>query len=591
MTVSLRRFAVSAMSFCCAALVAGAAVLPAFAQTSATAEADAPAESPADDAAELETVAVAALSGHQTVLSDIDFLGGLAGNPGLSGIVTFFSGGALEVLDGSRPIGVVVQTDGAQFTPIVCLPVADIDRLLQVGENFNLEPIDAGNGVYELEANDQVLFFKNVGQWTFAAQSVDALDLAPADPAATLQSLVDSYDLGVTLRAANVPEIYREIALEQLREGMEQGLEQEADESDEDFAKRRELAQAQVEQIEDLIKGLDTLTVGWNIDAENRQTFLEVVAIAAPKTDMALAMTAYRPSSTGVSGFHRPESAASLLTHGDTPDELLEKQQEQIEAAIATFRKQADKAISESEEGPLADPDMREALRSAANDLIDVYAQMARDGDAELAGSLDLSGEGWDLIAAAKVSDPEKVESAFKKVAEAASKDESFPGVEWGYAEHAGVKLHGMSAPVPENGQARDTLGESVRLIMGVGNERVYFAAGPRGEEALKAAIDRSASMADQEVMPAEVIVSLKQVLTAAKKVAPPQQAGMIGMVLDGLEQTAEGKDHLRVTVEAAESGRGARIRYLLEEGVLAAIGKAAAAAGNQMQGGAPGGF
>lgn len=583
-----RRSAAHFLPFCCVALVAAATSRPVLAQATATAD---EARTAGQAGAELKTVAVAALNGHQTVLSDIDFLGGLVGQPGISGIVRLMSGGSLEALDGARPIGVVVRIDGSSFVPVVCLPVSDFDKLLEVGENFNFEPIDAGDGVYELELPDQVLYLKHEGDWTFAAREADALKMAPADPAAVLGPLVVTYDLGVKLMAGNVPEIYRGIALEQLRQGLEQGLEQEPDESDEDFAKRRELAQAQVEQIEDMINGLDQVTIGWSIDAENRRMFLDVNASALPKTDMALAMTAYQPAATGVTGFHRPEAAASFLSHGKTPKELIEKQQEQIDSAVAMFRKQADKAISESSEGPLADPELREAIRSAIDDLIDVYAQMAREGDAELAGSLDLAGEGFDLIAAAKVTDPSKVESAFKKVADAAAKDESFPGVEWGYAEHAGVKLNGMSIPVPDNGEARKVFGETLRVVMGVGGERVFLAVGPRGETALKEAIDRSASMTDKKVPPAEMVVSLKQVLTSAEKVAPPDSAPMIGMVLDALEKSPEGKDKVVISAEGDGTGRGMRIRYLLEEGVLTAIGNAITAAGNQMQGGGPGGF
>lgn len=539
------------------------------------------AEAPASTATGLKTVAVAALAGHETLLSDIDFIGELGGNPGLSGVVRFLSGGALDALDGARPIGVMVQTDGSSFAPLVCLPIAQIDRLLEVCENFNLEPLDAGNGAYEIELSDQIIFFRNVGDWTIAGQTLDALSQAPANPAEMLGKLVASYDLGVNLMVQNVPELYRKIAIDQMRQGMEDGLVQGPDETDEQFQDRRRLTEAQIQQLSDMIEEVDQLTIGQNIDASQRNMFLDVVATGLSGTDFALSVSNYGGSGTGVTGFHRPAAAVSMLGYGKTPPELLEKQADQVELAVVTARSQVSQGLDalESQVGP----DMKAAFAAAMDDLLDVYEQMLRSGAAEFGGSVDLAGDGFDAIFAMQVSDPSKVESAFKKVAEAASQNEEFPGVEWGYAEHAGVTFNGMSIPVPE-GPAQDAVGDSIRVVMGVGAERVYLGVGPRCEEALKTAIDESAASAGKEVIPAEFILSVKQVLEAAEKVAQGQAVQIIGMIADSLEQVPEDKDHVIIRATGVENG--VRVRYLLEEGVLTAIGKGASAAAMMRQGG-----
>ncbi len=568
----------------------------AFAQAVAAPEAPA-AQAPA--AVETKTIAVAALTNYNQLIKEITFLGGLGGNPNagdwVEGMIAFFTGGrGLEGLDKNRPIGVVVQTDGAGFAPIGCLPIADLTPVLELAENFALEPIDNGDGVYELELPEQTIYFQQVGEWTFVSNTPEALAQAPADPAKDLQKLVEKYDLGVTLYSQNLPAMYRQIALEQLRQGMEEGLVQQENETEEEFQARRALAETQIAQISDLIDGLNVVTIGWSIDAEKKHTFIDAELTALEGTDLALAMTTYENATSGVTGFHRPQAAASFLTSGVTPPELLEKQKAQNEAAIEMVRSQIDKALQEQiEEGKIPDdPDVQEAIKGATSDLVDVYADMIRNGRVEVGGSLDLAGEGFDAIAAGYVPDPTKVEAAFKKLAEAAAKEPKFPGVEWAYATHAGVTLHGMTVPVPEEaGQAREALGESVRLIMGVGGERVYFAMGPRGEESLKKAIDESAAKAGQPISPpGELIVSVGQILTAAEKVAPPNAAPMIGMILSGMEDVPAGADRLIVTSEPIDGGL--RVRYLLEEGVLKAIGQAAAtAAAMQQQGGAPGGF
>lgn len=568
------------------ALASLATLTPLGRAQTATAEAEA-----TESATGLKTVAVAGLSSRDELLKDLDFLGELGGRPGLSGVITFFSGGALDVLEEGRPIGVVLQTDGASFTPLGCLPVTDVDRVLEVAENFGFEPLEAGDDVYEIELPDQTIYFKSAGEWVFVAQSEAALASAPADPTQMLNKLTASYDLGVTANVPNVPEMYRQIALEELRNGMEEGLVQEEDETDEDFQSRRDLAESQIDQLADMIEGLDQVTIGWAIDSEGRRTFLDAIITGLPDSDIALAMSVYDGSTSGVSGFHRPETAASFLTTGTTPPELLEKQASQVDATVEMLRTQAEKGIEEADKLP-DDPAFREALHSATDDLIDAYGDMLRNGRIEMGGSLNLEGDGFDLILGAYVTDPSKIESAFKKLAGAAETQagDKWPGIEWGYAEHAGVKLHGMSLPVPDEGPARETFGETIRVLMGVGAERVYLAAGPRGEEALKKAIDDSAGMEDKEILPGEVIISLGQVLAAAEKVSSdnPQAAAVIGMLVESLEEAPEGSDRLVMTTEAIENG--VKIRYLIEGGVLEAIGKVAAqAAAMQQQGG--GGF
>lgn len=576
-----------------ATLVALVSLLPQAALGQAVAAPEAP---PAAADTGTKTVAVATLAGYDALMKDVDFIGELGGRPAtadmVEGMLAFFTGGrGLEGLDKSKPIGVIVQTDGSNFTPMGCLPVADLTPMLELAENFGYEPLDAGDGVYELELPDQTIYFKNAGEWSYVGQSAAALAATPAAPGEAFAALAESYDLGVQLYAQEVPAMYKALAVDEMRKGMEEGLVQEDDESDEDFAGRRKMTEAQIDQLVDMIDGLDEITLGWSIDSEGKRTFLDVELTGVADSDMALAMSVYGDSTSGVTGFHRPATAASLLTIGSTPPELIEKQRDQMEATVEMIRKQAQKGLEEAKELP-DDPEFREALASATDDLIDAYGEMLLSGKVELGASLDLANGSYDLIAAAFVVDPSKVESAFKKLAKAAETNEEFPGVEWGYTTHAGVTLHGMTIPLPEGdanaAKARELFGETLRVVMGVGGERVYLAAGPKCEESLKKAIDDSAEMVSKEILPAEIMLSLKQCLAAAEGVAEGQGAMVIGMMLESLEKSPEGADHVVFTAESIEDG--VRLRYLLEEGVLQAIGQMAAqAAAMQQQGG--GGF
>ena len=51
-----------------------------------------------------------------------------------------------------------------------------------------------------------------------------ALASLPADPAAELNKIVADYDLGARVSVQNVPQHYRQMALEAMKSGMEDGL-------------------------------------------------------------------------------------------------------------------------------------------------------------------------------------------------------------------------------------------------------------------------------------------------------------------------------------------------------------------------------
>ncbi|MEM9790973.1 MAG: hypothetical protein AAF842_11290 [Planctomycetota bacterium] len=549
-------------------------------------------------------VAVLALSGYDALLADADFIGELLGRPAVSqmveGLLAFTTGGrGLEGLDKSRPLGVVLQTDGMAFAPVACLPIADPTPLIEIGENLGVAPRLGEDGVYELEVGEQTVYFFNEGAWTFVAQTVDALDSAPEDPAALLGGLVAQYDIGIQADVQNVPAMYRQIAVEQLRQGMEEGLEQEDDESDEDFDKRRELATLQVDQLASLIEDLDRVLLGVNIDGAAKQVYLDTELSGVPGSDLALGLSVYEGATCEVAAFHRPDAAASLLGIGDTPPELLEKQAAQVDAQIELARNQLrqgiDEAFEKMEEEGLgeAKPGLRDAVEDALNELLSVYADVLRGGHVEVAGSLDLAGEGYDLIAAAYVKDGPRVESALKKLATTAAEGEpDAPEFEWDYGSHAGVTLHGLTFPLPDGAdELRAAAGDSVRLTLGVGAERVYLALGPRGETALKRAIDNSMGGPVDLETPAEVLISLGEVLRVVEGFAPAEASALADLMLGAIEQGDPSADRLVFRTQAVESG--VRLRYLLEEGVLRAIGRAAAYAAEQQmaQQGMPGGF
>jgi len=546
---------------------------------------------PADEPQGQQTVAVAALGSYDSLLSDADYLGGLVGRPGVSQMVeqtlNFFTQvKGLVGVDKSRPMGVVLQTDGVQFIPIGCLPINDLESVLGIAQGFGFEPLDAGDGVTELEMPDRTIYLKAVGEWTYVAQTIEALSSVPSDPLPMLNELVSKYDLGVRVMAQQVPPMYRQVALQQLRMGVEQGLEQQPEETDEQFELRREMSMKQLEQLALLINDLDEMTVGWSVDPEGKRTFLEGAYTLSPESELLKQLEGYKDPRTDYVGFKRPDAGFSMAVAVDTPPEVVEEQRGQIEASIEMLRKQFSAAMEEQSD-EIPDENVRNVLKQVGADLFDVLEDVALSGEMDLAGSLKLGGNTFSLIAGGKVPDPAKVEAAVKKLVDVAKEqpDSENITVEWDADEHEGVAFHTMKIEITDDAEdaakARAVFGEELPIAFGVGEESLYLAVGAESLEACKQAIDASRADADASVLPLEMTIALGQVIAFAEQVADEQNRPAVAMMSQVLA-TAEGADHIRITQSAIE--RGVTQRMVAEEGVIKAIGVAAAQAAAQAQ-------
>ena len=179
-----------------------------------------------DDAAAQQTgnkpVAVLSLAGYDRIMEDLDFLGGLAGNPGLSknlegAIQLFTQGQGLAGLDKKRPWGITLTTDGSSFQPLVFLPVNSLKQLLDALAGLIGEAQEGPNGTYQLSVFNFNIFCKEQDGWAYFGQSADELAALPKDPTKLLGGLDKSYDVALRLHVQNVPELYRSMLLDQLR--------------------------------------------------------------------------------------------------------------------------------------------------------------------------------------------------------------------------------------------------------------------------------------------------------------------------------------------------------------------------------------
>ena len=98
----------------------------------------------------------------------------------------------------------------------------------------------------------------------------------PDDPVSLLGGLDKQYDVAIRLSVQNIPEVFRQLAIDQIKMGVEGSLEQSPGESDEQYEQRSKTTQQQLDTLVTTLNELDEVTVGLSIDEAARRTYLDL---------------------------------------------------------------------------------------------------------------------------------------------------------------------------------------------------------------------------------------------------------------------------------------------------------------------------
>ncbi len=561
-----------------AAAVLSIAILPTLRAQPGSGESPVATSAPAG---QLKVLAVVAGARYEKLIGDISFLGSLAGKPEAGqmvegGLSLFTQGKGANAIDKSKPWGVIVQTDGAGFYPVGCLPIGKASDVLDVAKAYGAEIKDGENGTKEMVMpNHRSLFVKAQNDMVYISIAASSLSRLPANPQELLTRMVGDYDLSAAVSVKNIPEGYRQFAMQAMQAGLQQGMKQLPGESDEDYAQRQRMAEGQIAQMTRMINEIDSIKFGWAVDSKQQRTYLDFTYQFMPGSKMAQQVAAYGQPRTNFAGFFQPNAAATVVVATKSDPKLIAEDLAQFEKMMQNSQQQLNKEIDKK----VDDAEAREALKAAAADCFDAFEETVKEGQIDGGAALHLSPDSLTLVAGVHVKEPTKIESALKKLETAAKKSPEFPGIKWNAANHAGVKFHTITVPVPQNQQApRQMLGDEVNVAIGIGPESVYAAVGRDNIEAVGKAIDASAAAKEKAVPPFEFVLSLGPILeVAAAQAKEGRQKEILKSVADMLKNQAQGRDHVRAVGQVVPNGL--RYRFEAEEGVLRAIGTAAAEA------------
>jgi hypothetical protein len=504
-------------------------------------------------------VAVVAIESVDQLFKDIDYLAEAAGQADATMMVKGMAGPFMEGLDKSRPIGAIVTTDGAEFRVVVFVPVTDLDTVLKPLAAILGPPEDAGDGVLKIAGGQA--FVKEAGGWAFIAQQPDHLSDLPADPKALLDGMDQKYALAVRGYVQNVPEAFRTMAIGFIKQGMAPVMQRQPGEEEAAAAFRRRMANLQLEQIEMVMKEMDQMTIGWAVDDQAQETYLDVEMTAVPGTKMAEQMAQAAEATSNFAGFVRDEAA--VVIHAVS--KIGPSDQEQMTGMVQTLRANTAKAIEEEDLGAEGE----QAAKDLVNNLFDVLDATVKGGKMNVGAALLLEDKSLFFGAGLQVADGSKIEDGLRKLAELAKDEPDFPGVNFDADTHAGVSFHTMAVPVPEDeAEARAMFGETLNIVIGTSDSAAYFAAGTNAAATLKKIIDDSAQKAAVKMPPMQMVVSLTPIMQFATQFQPDMAP--LAVMLEG----TDGKDH--VTMSQTPIQNGVRMKIGVEEGVLKLIGTAA---------------
>ncbi|NLE36713.1 MAG: hypothetical protein GX621_01665 [Pirellulaceae bacterium] len=522
-------------------------------------------------------IAVVSLAAYDQWHENVAMIGELSGSPDLAQgleamlkIATANRGAA--GLDKTRPWMAALIPVGPMFTAYACLPVDDLDALIDVVRPLTAD-ISTDRGTHKITlSSGQTIYVARRGDWAVVALDPTTVGRVPADPLALVGELPKKFDVAVRLHVARVPETLRAFVLAQVEGVVAEQAVRRPEDDDATYAGRRTGGRLALGMLKTALTELDEVTVGFALDRSARRLTAEVLLVPKDGTPAARRWNEYADRAPDESIAPRLRDAATIA-FGSWSCVLSQPARDALGAWVETMRAESLRDFERLASSERVEFEKQVTLSlfevarnlPAAERLEGNFGFVPRDGLPAMIAAVRLPREGpW-------TKDAERLALILGR----------YPGVntDMQTAEdcHGKVRLYRISAPIAKDANRRETLvrqyGKEVELVLGIGEEHLYFATTRDGFDVLARALAASnAGGATPVPRPLECSLALAKVFRMTDDML--EGAGGVEMALDAeiLEQSP-GKDHIRLMIEPAE--RGIRVSLELEEGVLRLIGPA----------------
>lgn len=518
-----------------------------------------------------EPAVVISLSSIDEQMADIDYLANAAGETigQSSGFIKMQMQGFLRGVDTSQPLGAVLyfNEDSPEPTAVGFVPVSNLDDVLNTLSGF-AEIDEDGDNITIIPDNGQELTVRERGGYAFVSDNKEALDRAPEDPASLIGDIGSRYNFAARIYPQRVPENLRNQALDLIRQGYEQQLQMLEQAEPLQAELQRKQFDMQMAQMESLIHETEELVVGFAADQNAQALYFDMTMTGldgsklAERVDMA--------KQAGPSQFAGFKMDGAAMT-ANMVNKLMEEDIQQYTKLMGELRETAIDQVSE--EGNLAGEQL-ELVEALFNDMFDVLEDTLRTGNMDVGAVLKTDDGTINFATGMYAVSSEKMEDALRRLAEAAKQDPKAADVvefHFDASRQRGVTFHEIDIRIPEDEEeARQMLGDTLKIVVGIGDKKLYLAGGSDPMALLDQAMNASAQSSGIE---SGTMLEWNVYLTPIMKFA----AGIDGaeMVAPMAEKLSEvGRDRIRVVSRCVDKGLQTRLE--IQDGILALIGVAA---------------
>jgi len=530
-------------------------------------------------AAVTKPIAALAVASYNDLVSDVNFVGSLVERPqlgaGLEGLLAMVTQGkGMDGIDKTRTWGMVVQINGAEnFTGYAFVPVTDFKKVLGLLELYTT--VGSEGDVYKVTSKDGKIagYVKQQGAWAFFAEKPEMLAQCDANPVALLGKLKNEYIVAGRIFLANIPEGLRGKFMSQFKQSLQEGAAQRAGESSEEYANRKK-AIDQLEAYATRVCGeLDQVLFGWGLDRTAEKTFVDVSVTAKPGTETAEEMGLAAKATTQFAGFRVPGAAVTAVWAGLIPAVKQQMAMGTIEAGRSKVLAEVEKSVPESN---------RAAAKELVNDGAGLLQKIVKSGHVDGVAAVLVDPKVATALLAGYVADGALLDKMLHTIAKMIFAEhpelEQFVTLD---AEKSGsINIHRISIPIPAGSEdaekAIKLIGDKLDIVIGVGKENAYLAAGRDALATLQKAIENSGQVGAKAVSPLEVWVAIKPLASLVAAVGKPHEQPPATMIESELQKTP-GKDHVIFSVRPVLNG--VQVHLEIEQGLIRLLGRLATGA------------
>jgi len=316
----------------------------------------------------VKPVAVLSIASWEKLKADVLYIAELVGQkekaePGINLGQIYLSG-----IDLKRPMGAYVTVSAAgEPRGVAFIPVTKLDTILKNFEGQIGKPSDAGDGVKQFDVPGGSVYVKEVKGWAFVSNEMDVFDSLPADPVALLGKLPAMYDIAIQAKVHDIPQELRQMAVDAIQSGFEQGLEKSAG-SDADRELQEKFGRMSTKQFTQMIEEVNEVTIGWGVDKTLKATYFDSTVTAVDGTATARRMALLKDASSGFAGFLLPDSSINL----NGSSQISKEDIEQNVTLLELLQQRASKEIDN-------DAGLETTQRTAAKDLLGQFFAVLTD--------------------------------------------------------------------------------------------------------------------------------------------------------------------------------------------------------------------